>query len=98
MPQFPFNNREWSSYYEVICKELCIISSLRSRLFLSLYKRYLHLLLTKSDERGVLGVGSIPVAILSSHCLFTIMHFEHIKMNCLAVKIRSTSEAVLMLQ
>ena len=42
---------------------------------------HVHLLPTGSKERGVLGVGSIPAAILSSCQHMKILHHNCIKMN-----------------
>ena len=43
--------------------------------------RYLNLLPTGSEEREVLGVGSIPVAILPPCQYMTILHHVCIDMN-----------------
>ena len=54
------------------------------------------LLPTGSEERGVLGVGGIPVAILPScQDMKTIALYLHKHEYSRVVKIRNTSEAVL---
>ena len=53
-------------------------------------------LTTRSEKREVLGVGSIPIAMLPScQDMKTIALYLHKYEYCWVVKIRNTSEAVL---